>query len=85
MFTLTIPDLTVGMVVITPNTMTPYLTEDKRYVVLAILQDDMISIQDDTGEERAYHSHLFIEADVYYSMIIWLSIMRIFELSPKDM
>jgi hypothetical protein len=85
MFTLTIPDLTVGMVVITPTTLDPYLTEDTKYVVLSVIKDDLISIQDDTGEERLYQSHLFIEADVYYSMIMWLSIMRIFDLSHKDM
>jgi len=84
-FTLTIPDLAVGMIVITPMTISPYLTEDKRYVVLSVIQDDWITIQDDTGEERAHRAHLFIEADVYYSMMIWLTIMRIFELSPKDM
>jgi hypothetical protein len=85
MFTLTIPDLAVGMVVITPNTVTPHLTEDKRYVILSLDGDDWITIQDDLGEERSFQSHLFIEADVYYSMIMWLSIMRLFDMSPKDM
>lgn len=85
MVTLTIPDLAVGMIVVTPTTLKPYLTEDTRYVILSILQDDLILIQDDTGEERVYQSHLFIEADVYYCMVMWLSMMRLFDLSPKDM
>jgi hypothetical protein len=85
MSSLTIRDMQVGMIVVTPTSLVPYLTEDKRYVVLAIHGDDWISIQDDTGEENIYQSHLFIEANVYYTMIVWLVIMRLFEISPKDM
>jgi hypothetical protein len=85
MSSLTIRDMQVGMIVVTPTSLVPYLTEDKRYVVLAVHGDDWISIQDDTGEENTYHSHLFIEANVYYTMIVWLVIMRLFEISPKDM
>jgi hypothetical protein len=85
MSSLTIPELSVGMVVITPTTLMPYLTEDKKYVVLAMDSDDWILIQDDTGETRHYQSHLFIEANVYYSMVLWLSLMRMFDISPKDM
>lgn len=82
---LTIPEMRVGMVVITPTTMAPYLTEDKKYVILALHGEDWISIQDDTGEEHIYQSHLFIEANVYYTMIVWLAMMRLFDISPKDM
>jgi hypothetical protein len=85
MFSLTIPELSVGMVVITPTTLVPYLTEDKKYVVLSIDGDEWIQIQDDTGMTRHYQSHLFIEANVYYSMVLWLSLMRMFDISPKDM
>lgn len=85
MFSLTIPDLKVGMVVITPATIKPYLTEDKRYVILSVIQDDLVSIQDDTGEERIHQAHLFIEANVYYSTIMWLVIIRLFDIHPKDL
>lgn len=85
MSNLTIPELSVGMVVITPTTLMPYLTEDKKYVILAIDGDDWVQIQDDTETIRHYQSHLFIEANVYYSMVLWLSLMRMFDISPKDM
>ena len=82
---LSIPDFRVGMVVVTPTTSKPFLTEDRKYVVLSVADDKFIQIQDDTGETRYYHSHLFIEADTYYGMTMWLSTMRVFNLSPKDM
>jgi len=71
--------------VITPTTVMPYLTEDKKYAVLAIDGDDWILIQDDTGATRHYQSHLFIEANVYYSMVLWLLLVRMFDIPPKDM
>lgn len=75
----------VGMVVVSPTTLAPYITEDKRYVILSIDGDDWITIQDDTGEARSYQSHLFIEADVYYTMILWLALMRLFDITAKDL
>jgi hypothetical protein len=85
MFNLDIPEFSVGMVVVTPTTLVPNLTADKKYVILALSNDDWIMIQDDTGETRYFQSHLFIEANVYYTMVMWLSSMRLFEISHKDL
>lgn len=84
MVKLTLPQLEVGMTVITPASNIPHLTEDKKYIIQAV-EPDWIFIEDDTGEKHHYHSHLFIEANVYYNMIMWLSMMRLFEIDPKDM
>jgi hypothetical protein len=75
----------VGMIVVSPASITNYITEDKRYVILSIDGDDWITIQDDTGETRSYQAHLFIEANVYYTMILWLAMMRLFDISAKDL
>lgn len=85
MFNISIPEFKVGMVVVTPSSSKPFLTEDKKYVILSVADDKYIQIQDDTDEIRYYHAHLFIEADTYYSLTMWLSTMRIFNLSHKDM
>jgi hypothetical protein len=84
MFNLSIPDFRVGMVVVTPSSSKPFLTEDKKYVILSA-DDKYIQIQDDTGETRYYHAHLFIEADTYYGMTMWLSTMKVFDLNHKDL
>ena len=81
---LTLPTFKIGMAVITPSQNVPLLTEDKKYTVLDI-EDGWIRIKDDSEETRYYQSHLFIEADVYYNMILWLSFMRLFNIDPKDM
>jgi hypothetical protein len=77
---LAIPELIVGMVVVTPSSCLPSLTEDKRYVILDLSSDDWVLIQDDSGETRYYQAHLFIEANVYYSMLIWLTLVRMFDI-----
>jgi hypothetical protein len=85
MFNVSIPDFKVGMVVVTPTSSKPFLTEDRKYVILSVADDKYIQIQDDTGETRYYHAHLFIEADTYYGMTMWLSTMRVFDLNHKDL
>ena len=84
MANLSLPDFKVGMIVVTPSSNIPYLTEDSKYIILDI-QDEWIQIQDDSGETRYYQSFLFIEPDVYYNMILYLSLLRLFDLDPKDL
>lgn len=81
---LILPEFTNGMIVVTPSTLVPHLTEDKKYVIQDV-EGDWIMIRDDTEETRYYQSHLFIEANVYYNMIMWLTMMRLFNIDPKDM
>ena len=81
---LILPDFQVGMIVITPTQNIPFLTEDKKYIIMDI-ENDWIMIQDDSEESRYYRSHIFIEADVYYNMILWLAFMKLFNIDPKDL
>ena len=84
MANLILPDFQVGMIVVTPASNVPNITEDTKYVILDI-EGDFIQIQDDTGKLGFYESFLFIEPDVYYNMIMYLSLLRLFELNPKDL
>ena len=81
---LVLPDFSPGMIVVTPTSNIPFLTEDKKYIVLDV-EGDWLMIEDDSEDTRYYQSHLFIEADVYYNMILWLTLMRLFEISHKDL
>ena len=84
MANLSLPKLTVGMTVVTPTSDVTYLTADTKYIILAI-EGNHIKIQDDTGEIRSYQSFLFIEPDVYYTMLLYLSVLRLFNLEPNDL
>jgi hypothetical protein len=81
---LKLPEMKIGMVVITPCVNAPNLSEDKGYTILDI-DGDWIRIMDDTGESRYYQSHLFIEADVYYSLLMWLTTCRILDIEHNDL
>ncbi len=76
MSNLTLPILKPGMVVVTPSTDLSNLTEDKKYII-EDTEEGWIMITDDTGEFKYYRSHFFIEADVYYNMILFLTLIRL--------
>ena len=80
---LLLPTYTVGMIVVSPSSNIPYISEDNKYIVLDI-EGDWIQIQDDSGDIRYYQSHLFIDPDVYYNMIMYLTMLRIFDLKPSN-
>jgi len=81
---LLLPDFEVGMIVVCPSSNIPGITEDKKYVITD-LEKGWVMIRNDEEETRYYQCHLFIEADVYYNMLLWLTFMRLFELDPQDM
>ena len=79
-----LPTFIVGMIVVTPTSNIPLLTEDRKYIIKDI-EDDWIQIADDSGDLRYYRSHLFIEADVYYNMILFLSLVRLFNINVNHL
>lgn len=81
---LTLPDFSVGMMVVSPASNLPHITEDRKYIVIDV-EDGWIMLKDDTDDVRYYQSHLFIEADVYYNMMLWLAMMRLFDINPKEL
>lgn len=78
MIDLTLQDFKVGDVVITPCKDILTLTEDRKYIVSGV-EDEWIEITDDTGETRFYQSYLFIETNVYYNLLLYITLMRLFE------
>jgi hypothetical protein len=81
---LTMPELSVGMIVVTPSAFTPYLTADKKYIILDV-ENDWVMVEDDVGDLRYYRAHLFIEADVYYNLCLYLTLMRMFGVPPNSL
>ncbi len=80
----TLPDFEIGMVVVTPSKDVPLLTEDKYYIIEDITEDHL-GVRNDSDDLKYYSSHIFIEANVYYNMILWLSMLRLFEINPKSL
>ena len=79
-----LPTFEIGMLVVTPCSGILSLTEDKTYIVLDV-QEEWLQIVDDQNDMRYYRSHLFIEADVYYNMILYLTLIRLFEINPNQL
>jgi len=84
MSSLQLPDFQIGMVVTTPTTTIQHLTEDKKYIIEDI-DEEYVLISNDIGESRYYRSHLFIETDVYYTMILYLALIRLFGIDTKPL
>lgn len=77
-------DFKIGMVVTTPAAGILYITEDKSYTIKDV-DSDRIKITNDIGETKFYKSHYFMEADVYYSMIFYITLIRLFDLNSKHL
>ena len=79
---LTLPSFKVGMIIISPSSANPYITPEKKYIIEDV-EDDWIMITDDAEDTRYYKSHLFIEVDVYYNMLMYLTLIRLFDINPN--
>ncbi len=84
MSSLILPILEIGMVVITPTSNIRQLTEDKKYIIQDI-EGDWILLTNDLNEARLYKSHLFMEPDVYYNMLLYLTLLRLFNFKPNQL
>ena len=84
MANLSMSEFQVGSVVVTPSSNIPNLTEDTKYVILGI-QGDFVKIENDIGKIGLYKSVIFIEPDIYYNMIFYLTLLRLFNLEPRDL
>jgi hypothetical protein len=84
MNSLILPDFQIGMVVTTPTSTLQYLTEDKKYIIQDV-EDEWIMVTNDINETRYYRAHLFIETNVYYNMIMYLTLIRLFDLPTNPL
>jgi len=76
-----IPEMKVGLVVVTP-TIIKNITTNKKYVVQR-LEEGHIIIYNDLGELCTYSAYEFIEADLYYTMCLFSTVINIFKLGNK--
>lgn len=74
-----IPVLSKGMVVVTPYLNLTSITADKTYEIEGIYHE-YILIKNDLGILHPYKSIMFIEADVYFSMLIFLTLIKLFDI-----
>lgn len=77
----TIPEMEVGLVVVTPTNY-KNITANKKYVVHKLGEGE-IFLKNDIGEILPYSSYQFIEADLYFTMCLFSTMIRIFQLGNK--
>lgn len=78
------PELEVNMIVVTPYRTLPHITPNKKYVI-AKLDDEILWIRNDYGEDTPYKAINFIEADVYFALSLYITFMRILNLTNKPL
>lgn len=79
-----LPGLEKHMVVITPYQLIPHITPNKKYIILEI-DRDIISIRNDIGIVSRYSGIEFIEADIYFTLNLYMTFTRILNLSNRPL
>lgn len=77
-----LPELQMNMVVTTPYTTLPNITPNKKYIITQ-MERDLIWLRNDCGEVRPYKAINFIEADVFFALCLYMTFVRILDLSNK--
>lgn len=72
------------MVVTTPYDTLPNITPNSKYIIIKIEQD-IVWVRNDYGEVYPYKGMNFIEADVYFSLCLYVTFMRLLDLSNKPL
>lgn len=81
---LTIPELTTNMIVVTPNDNIANITPYKKYIIVNMYKN-LICIENDIGQITFYHSINFIEVDVFFSLSMYMTLSRLFNLSANPL
>jgi len=76
-----IPDIDVGVIVVTPSKI-KNITINKKYVVQKV-GDREIFIVNDIGELHSYNAYRFMEADLYFTMCLFSTLIMVFKLGEK--
>jgi len=72
----------VGMLVITASNNIKDITQERLYIIEKI-SSSFIYLTNDLGQSTKYRNHLFIEADLYYTTCLWLTLIKLFDIAPK--
>lgn len=81
---LDLPILQVNMIVTTYYKNLPHITPNKRYIISKI-EDDIIWLRNDYGETKPYKNIFFIEADVFFALSLYITFMRLLNLTNKSL
>lgn len=77
---LSLPNLEVHMVVVTPYKIVENITANKKYIITRI-DNDMVHIINDLGVSSKYKGLYFIEAEIYFSLSLYMTFVRILGIS----
>lgn len=78
---LTIPEIEIGLLVVTP-VYHEGITANRKYVVEKVV-DGMVYVRNDLGNIEPYTLYSFMEADLYFTMSLFSSMISIFKLGNK--
>jgi len=73
--------LKTGVVVVTPVALRN-ITPNKKYIVQSISEGYILLIND-KGDAASYSAYQFIEADLYFTMCLFYSLLTIFNIRSK--
>jgi hypothetical protein len=79
-----LPELQMNMVVTTPYHTLPNITPNKKYVI-SRMERDIIWLRNDFGEITPYKAINFIEADVFFALCLYMTFMKLLNLSNKPL
>ena len=77
-----LPDLEINMVVTTPYKTLTNITPNKKYIIHQMSQDTLW-IRNDLDSIEPYKALYFIEADVYFALSLYITFMRVLNLTSK--
>jgi hypothetical protein len=77
---LSLPNLEVHMVVVTPYRTIENITPNKKYIITRI-DYDTIHLVNDIGVSCKYKGIYFLEAEIYFSLCLYMTFVRILEIS----
>ena len=79
-----LPDLEMNMVVTTPYSSLPNITPNKKYIITKV-ERDTIWLRNDCNENKPYKAINFIEADVFFALCLYMTFVRMLNLSNKHL
>jgi hypothetical protein len=79
-----LPELQVNMIVVTSYNTLPNITPNKKYVIENIEQD-IVWIRNDYNVVAPYKAINFAEADVYFSLCLYYTFMKLLNLTSKPL
>jgi hypothetical protein len=79
-----LPELQMNMIVTTPYSTLPNITPNKKYII-SRLERDILWVKNDYGDIMPYKAIHFIEADVFFALCLYMTFMRMLNLTDKPL